>query len=95
MPWATSTAISFLATPDEVERDLQSAGFEVVYVRDIAPTLGVEAADTVKRLAAEGLPPLGEHVVTGETAKEWRINWVRSLVESRVCLIEALARKPA
>ena len=95
LPWATTTAISFLATPDEVERDLQSAGFEVVYVRDIAPTLGVEAADTVKRLAAEGLPPLGEHVVTGETAKEWRINVMRSVAEARLSQIEALARKPA
>jgi ubiquinone/menaquinone biosynthesis C-methylase UbiE len=94
LPWATTTAISFLAAPDEVGRDLQSAGFEVVYVRDIAPTLAAEAADAVKRLEAEGLPPLGEHVVTGENAKEWRINVMRSVAEGRLSQIEALARKP-
>src|ERR1700730_9184048 len=41
-----------------------------------------------------GLPPLGEHVVTGENAKEWRINWMRSSAEGRLSMIEALARKP-
>jgi hypothetical protein len=49
----------------------------------------------LKQLETEGLPPLGEHVVTGENAKEWRINWVHSLAEGRVSMIEALARKPA
>jgi len=95
LPWATTTAISFLAAPDEVGRDLQAAGFEIVYVRDIAATLAAEAADTVKRLEAEGLPPLGEHVVTGVNAKEWRINVMRSVAEGRLSQIEALARKPA
>jgi len=94
LPWARTTAISFLAAPDEVERDLNAAGFEVVYVRDIAATLAAEAADTVKRLEAEGLPPLGEHVVTGVNAKEWRINVMRSVAEGRLSQIEALARKP-
>jgi len=37
---------------------------------------------------------LGEHVVTGENAKEWRINWMRSSAEGRLSMIEALARKP-
>jgi SAM-dependent methyltransferase len=94
LPWATTTAISFLAAPDKVERDLNAAGFEIVYVRDIAATLAAEAADTVKRLEAEGLPPLGEHVVTGVDAKEWRINVMRSVAEGRLSQIEALARKP-
>jgi sarcosine/dimethylglycine N-methyltransferase len=95
LPWATTTAISFLAAPDEVGRDLQAAGFEIVYVRDIAATLAAEAGDTVKRLEAEGLPPLGEHVVTGVNAKEWRINVMRSVAEGRLSQIEALARRPA
>jgi len=94
LPWAKTTAISFLAAPDEVGRDLEAAGFEIVYVRDIAATLAAEAADTVKRLEAEGLPSLGEHVVTGANAKEWRINVMRSVAEGRLSQIEALARKP-
>ena len=93
LPWATTTAISFLATPDEVRGDLLAAGFHVVFVRDTAASLAASLAPVLKQLETEGLPSLGEHIVTGENAKEWRINWIRSLVESRVCLIEALARK--
>ena len=35
----------------------------------------------LRKLETEGLPPLGEHVVTGEGAKKWRINAMRSLRE--------------
>ena len=46
----------------------------------------------LRQLETEGLPPLGEHVVTGEGAKEWPINAVRSLRDRRTSMIEALAR---
>jgi len=95
LPWARTTAISFLARPDEVRGDLLAAGFQIVFVRDTGAALAAALAPVLKQLETEGLPPLGEHIVTGENAKEWRINWIRSLVESRACLIEALARKPA
>jgi aryl-alcohol dehydrogenase-like predicted oxidoreductase len=52
-------------------------------------------APVLKQLETEGLPPLGEHVVTGENAREWRINVMRSSAEGRLSMIEALARKPA
>jgi hypothetical protein len=46
-------------------------------------------------LETGGLPPLGEHVVTGDNAKEWRINAMRSTAEGRLSTVEAMARKPA
>jgi ubiquinone/menaquinone biosynthesis C-methylase UbiE len=95
LPWARTTAISFLVAPDEVERDLNAAGFEIVYVRDIAASLAAEFGDTAKRLETEELPPLGEHIVSGVNAKEWRINVMRSVAEGRLSQIEALARKSA
>jgi len=55
----------------------------------------VALGPVLRQLETEGLPPLGEHVVTGEGAKEWRINAVRSLRDRRTSMIEALARKPA
>ncbi len=95
LPWGTTSAISFLATPDEVDSDLVAAGFQVVFVRNTAAALAADLAPVLKQLETEGLPPLGEHVVTGENAKEWRINVMRSLVEGRLSMIEALARKVA
>jgi len=95
LPWATTTAISFLATPEEVQGDLLAAGFQIVFVRDTSAALAEALAPVLKQLETEGLPPLGEHIVTGENAKEWRINAMRSTAEGRLSMIEALARKPA
>jgi ubiquinone/menaquinone biosynthesis C-methylase UbiE len=95
LPWAVTPAISFLATPVEVRSDLLAAGFQIVFVRDIAAAVAAALAPVLNQLETEGLPPLGEHVVTGENAKEWRINSMRSMAEGRLSMIEALARKPA
>jgi ubiquinone/menaquinone biosynthesis C-methylase UbiE len=95
LPWAIDPATSFLVTPDEVRGDLLAAGFEIVFVRDTAASLAASLAPVLEQLEREGLPPLGEHIVTGENAKEWRINWMRSIGERRVSLVEALARKPS
>jgi SAM-dependent methyltransferase len=94
LPWATTTAISFLATPDEIGRDLLAAGFQIVFVRDHGAALAGGLPAVIKQLETEGLPPLGPHIVAGEKDKEWRINVMRSLVEGRLSMIEALARKP-
>jgi sarcosine/dimethylglycine N-methyltransferase len=95
LPWATTTATSFLATLDEIRGDLLAAGFQIVFVRDTSAALAEALPPILNQLETEGLPPLGEHIVTGENAKEWRINWIRSMAEQRLSMIEVLARKPA
>jgi SAM-dependent methyltransferase len=57
LPWAPTTAISFLATPDEVRGDLLASGFRIVLVRDTSATLAVGLAPIIKQLETEGLPP--------------------------------------
>ena len=95
LPWATTTAISFLSTPDEVRDGLRAAGFQIGSVRDPSVTLVAGLAPLIKQLETEGLPPLGPHIVAGERDKEWRLDFMRSLAEGRLSQIEALARKPA
>jgi ubiquinone/menaquinone biosynthesis C-methylase UbiE len=95
LPWATTADISFLATLDETRTDLLAAGFQIVSLRDTTAAVGAALAPVLERLETEGLPPLGEHIVMGENAKEWRINVMRSLTERRLSAIEALARKAA
>lgn len=94
LPWATTADISFLVTPDEIRGDLLAAGFQIAFVRDANAMVAAALAPVLKLLEAEGLPPLGEHIVTGENAKEWRINVMRSSAEGRLSMIEAVARKP-
>lgn len=95
LPWATTAATSFLAAPDEIRTDLLAAGFQIVVLGDTSAEVVAAYAPILRRLETEGLPPLGEHVVTGESAREWRINAMRSLGERRTSMIEGLARKPA
>ena len=95
LPWATTTLTSFLATPDELHDDLLASGFRIVFVRDSSTADAAALAPVLRQLETEGLPPLGEHIVTGENAKGWRINWMRSMAEQRLSMIEVLARKPA
>ena len=78
LPWATTTATSFLATPDEIRGDLLAAGFQIVFVRDTSAALAEALPPILNQLQTGGLPPLGEHIVSGENAKEWRINWMRA-----------------
>ena len=62
MGWASGPENSFLATHEETRRDLAAAGFEIVTFRDMAATAEAEAAAR-RKLQAEGLPPLGPHII--------------------------------
>ena len=79
---------------DEIRSDLFAAGFQIATLRDTSAEVTADLAPVLRKLETEGLPPLGEHVVTGEEAKTWRINAMRSL-RDRTSMIEVLARKPA
>src|SRR5262249_48574815 len=94
LPWATTPGISFLVTPDELRAHLLAAGFQVVLLHDTTASMVAALAPVLKQLETEGLPPLGEHVVSGENALEWRINSMRGQAEGRLSFVEALARKP-
>ncbi len=95
LPWATTPDISFLATLDEIRADLVSTGFHIVFLRDVTEAVVAAVAPVLKHLETEGLPPLGEHIVTGENAREWRINAMRSAADGRLSMIEGLVCKPA
>jgi ubiquinone/menaquinone biosynthesis C-methylase UbiE len=94
LPWATTPAISYLVSPSELTNDLVAAGFEIELINDTTASVATALAPILRQLEREGLPPLGEHVVTGENAREWRANAMRSTVEGRLTHVEALARKP-
>jgi len=90
LPWAATPDISFLTTPDKLRGDLLAAGFQIALLHDTAAAM----ASVLRQLETDGHPPLGEHVVTGENTREWRINAIRGQAEGRLSLIEVLARKP-
>lgn len=92
MPWATTPATSFVRTPQDYRRMLTKAGFTVeseVSRRDLSLTLWQE---TRRRIAEQGPPKLGLHVLMGEAAKERLGNVIATLERGLIAPIEMIAR---
>jgi ubiquinone/menaquinone biosynthesis C-methylase UbiE len=90
--WASVPENSFLATDEETRHDLTAAGFAIETYRDIAVT--AEAAAAARRkLEAEGLPPLGPHVVRAGDGLQMQINSMRAREDRRVCEVQIVAIK--
>jgi sarcosine/dimethylglycine N-methyltransferase len=94
LPWASDPAASFLSTPEETERDLLAAGFEVLSFRDITTDLLPVQRKQLTALETEGLPAQGWHVFMGpEQSLTLQKNVARSFLEGRLSAIEVLARR--
>lgn len=95
VPWARDETGSFLVTPDELRGLLQGAGFVIEAWHD-STEAGREAfARAVARMEAQGLPPLGLHLLLGDRFMEMARNQARNLAEGRILLAQVIARKPA
>ena len=94
VPWAAVPENSFLATPEQTRGALDDAGFDTLVFRDTTEAIRDGYAEMRRRLEAEGLPPLGLHVLMGERMRELQVNSARNMAEGRLSAIEALVRRP-
>jgi SAM-dependent methyltransferase len=96
VPWATTADGSSVATPDEYRAALEAAGFEVTAARD----RGDFALEFFRRLqgnatAAGGPPPLGVHLLMGESAPVKVRNLVESISQGCAAPVEMIATRVA
>ena len=94
VPWAATSATSFLSTPAATHDDLLAVGFEIVQFRETTQSVLADQIKDRQRMETKGLPPLGVHLIIGERARQYRINSARGLEEGRTAVIEALVRRP-
>jgi len=92
-PWARDPSISFLAAPDDLRRLLAAAGFEILSWRDTTEVGRDWFAAMRERVAKEGAPALGFHVLLGPQFKEMAQNQMQNLAEGRIVLLEVVCRK--
>jgi len=59
LPWATTQASSFLATPDQIRTELQAGGFEILSLHDTTVATIETFSPILKRLETEGAAALG------------------------------------
>ena len=92
VPWAAGPETSFVATPAAYRAALTEAGFTVTGERDrTAAALAVLSAAQA-RIAAEGRPALGLHILFGADAAAKSANLARNLKSGIVAPTEMIAR---
>lgn len=93
VPWAIDDATSFVASPDEYHAAAKSAGFTVITSRE-RRAYALEFFNRVieRTKAAGGPPPLGTHLLTGETAPTKIANMVTNIQAGRIAPVEMILR---
>jgi SAM-dependent methyltransferase len=95
LPWAGSPEGSSVARPDEYKQALDEVGFRVTMERDRAGFAQQFFAELQARAAtAAGPPPLGLHILMGETAPTKIGNMVENISRGRVAPVELIGEKP-
>jgi MPBQ/MSBQ methyltransferase len=92
-PWATTPATSFLATPEDYRAALAAAGFGVEGERRRTDLALATFRAMRERLATAGPPPLGLHLLMGESAPAKLANIMAGLESGTFAPVELLARR--
>ena len=94
LPWSMDGSGSYLMSPSETRALLEAAGFEDVLVEDTGQKY-LAGYKQAMELAAQGaLPPLGIHILMGESAPQKTRNAARNIEEGRTHPVQVLCRKP-
>jgi SAM-dependent methyltransferase len=95
VPWAEDNSISFLAPPETVRAILEEQGFDILDWEDKTRHSLDWFAATAEKIEQSGPPPLGTHLLMGDTARNKFKNVIQNLKEARVVVVQALAKKRA
>ena len=94
LPWASTAASSFLATPEATRADLEASGFSIESLRDTSREARDFAARSRAIVEAGGKPPhRAVMLALGERAREAVANTGRAAKERRTLPIEILCRR--
>jgi ubiquinone/menaquinone biosynthesis C-methylase UbiE len=93
VPWAEDRSISFLVTPKTARHTLEDTGFRILDWEDKSQQSREWFAAVVEKIKASGPPPLGIHLLMGQTAKAKLENIVSNLREGRIVVFQAVAEK--
>ena len=95
LPWSEDGSGSYLQTPEDTRQHLAASGFIDIEV-EYTGAAYLQAYQRVIALTAQGaLPPLGIHILLGETAAQKTQNAARNIEERRTEPVQFVCRKPA
>jgi len=93
VPWAGHAGISHVHGPGIYRRAAHAAGFEEVNERDRAGFALDYFARVNRMIAASGVPPLGIHILMGDSAAEKIANYVANVETGRIAPTEMIFRR--
>ena len=94
LPWSADGSGAYLVTPSETRALLEAAGFEDVVLEDTGVKYLAGYKMMIEKAEKGVLPPLGIHILLGETALQKTRNAARNIEEGRTHPIQLLCRKP-
>ena len=96
VPWAETAETSFLATPDEMRKLLDNAGFAIAHEEDRREIALKHHRNRLAKLSAsDGPNPLGLHLLQGGTASVKSRNMVTMLEANQITLQAIIAHRRA
>lgn len=93
VPWAVDASTSHLSTQAQLRELLRAAGFEIAELRDTTEQSEQWFAAVARRIAEQGPPALGLHVLVGPEFAAMAQNQKRNLVERRIETVQIVAKK--
>jgi ubiquinone/menaquinone biosynthesis C-methylase UbiE len=95
VPWAEDASINHLIAPAALRRLLESQGLVIAHWDDVSERARAWYQGAVDRIAKHGPPPLGFHLLMGQTSRAKLDNALRNTAEGRIAFIQAVLEKPA
>jgi ubiquinone/menaquinone biosynthesis C-methylase UbiE len=92
VPWARDPSISHLATPVEMRKLLEGAGFQIVAEEDSTSESEAWFRHAAAQMARSNTPPIGLRQFLGEDAAQMTRNQVQNLTERRIRTVTHICR---
>lgn len=94
VPWSADGSGAYLITPSETRTVLEQAGFEDIVIEDTGAKYAAGYRIAIEKAEKGALPPLGVHLLMGETALQKTRNTLRNIEEGRTHPIQLICCKP-
>lgn len=92
LPWAEDPSISSLATETDAKQSMLNAGLQINrWEHKNVESLAAFAA-VLAKIETDGLPPLGIHLLMGDTAKQKLVNYVNSMKAGKISVALGVAQ---
>jgi SAM-dependent methyltransferase len=93
VPWSEDGSGAYLISPSETQAVLERTGFEHIVIEDTGAKYAAGYKTAIEKAEKGILPPLGTHILMGDTALQKARNAARNVEEGRTRPIQLICRK--